>query len=269
MIDAKSVWNTPSVDLPYLRRVDLDSLSLRCKTAYYLMTSVGKPHKVIVWLHGGGGNYREMLRLVSRVYMKEMIRVKKRGESVMVIFPYCIPDLLWMNTRQPEWRVEDYVAIEVIKNVREQFKIESNTSWEIHGYSMGGYGALRIGMKMSHIFSRVLTMGAGPLGESFNEHSKGDIGIRKEIYRKVFGSNEHIMKRASPLSICKEMHESMCANQQSYRIVVGSEDGALSHSEHLTKRMSQLGVNTRLEVVPGLEHRLDKYLEYLGESILD
>jgi len=261
-------WNTPKVDLPFLRRIDIDSRILRCKTSFYIMKNGVAPTRAILWLHGSGNCFTEMIGGVAKTYMKEMARHKSGGNTTAVVFPYCLPDLLWLNTSCPEWRIEDYLTKELIEKASLALGLTIDTSWEVHGYSMGGYAALRIGMKLCCRFRKILAMGAGPLGERFEDHMKGDSGVRNEIYRKVFASSDNRYKRCSPLSICTEMQERIRVNNQRIRIVVGDKDKALNTNENLAKRMSRMGINVQFEKARDIEHRLDRYLAYLMGTIL-
>ena len=267
-LDRAQTWKVPSIEIPYLRMGEVDSRALGFNTAFYYMQSGTKVERVIVWLHGSGNRFSDMVTVAARHYMSQMIARKKYCGSVAVIFPYCLPDLLWLNTNRPEWRVEDYVIRDLIPHIREHLRVKEDARWEIHGYSMGGYGALRIGMKMHRLFNRILAVGAGPLGETFEEHADQSSGEKSLVYRRVFDSNDEVLRRASPLSVCKEFLEEIKRGEQEVVLVVGKEDKALENSIRLQSRMKRLGITIELKVFDGIGHRLDEYLDQLKDELV-
>ena len=70
--------NTVSV---YFSKRILSSV-LKAETAYYEI-NVGNqnPERLVIWLHGSGKSYKEMIMLIAPIYVKEMVTQKKATQS--------------------------------------------------------------------------------------------------------------------------------------------------------------------------------------------
>ena len=193
------IWLPEEIPLAYISQKRIFSSVLKADTAYFEI-NVGNqnPERLVIWLHGSGKSYREMIMLVAPVYVKEMVRRKKEGNSIRVIIPYCLPDLMWMNTSRPVWNIENYLIDELIPMLVKESNIDTDIRHEVHGYSMGGYAALRLGLKYNHMFEKIVAIGAGPLADNFADNVKGDKGFKQEVLRTVYGDNERLYQRSSP-----------------------------------------------------------------------
>ena len=130
------IWVPEEIPLAYISQKRIFSSVLKAETAYFEI-NVGNqnPERLVIWLHGSGKSYREMIMLVAPVYVKEMVRRKKEGNSIRVIIPYCLPDLMWMNTSRPVWNIENYLIDELIPMLEKESNIDSDIRHEVHGYS--------------------------------------------------------------------------------------------------------------------------------------
>ena len=72
-----------------MKRISQKILSsvLKAETAYYEI-NVGNqnPERLVIWLHGSGKSYKEMITLIAPIYVKEMVK-QKEGNSIRVIIP--------------------------------------------------------------------------------------------------------------------------------------------------------------------------------------
>jgi len=83
-------------------------------------------------------------------------------------------------------KFEEYVGKEIVSRVDSLFRTRSNReSRAIAGFSMGGHGAIKFGMKYNHIFGQVASLSGSPLSMRY----------RKSIYKKA------LAKHASPRSL--------------------------------------------------------------------
>ena len=98
--------------------------------------------------------------LIAPIYVKEMVKRKKQGNLNPVIIPYCLPDLMWMNTSRPVWNIENYLIEELIPMLVKESNLNPDIRHEVHGYRHGAYAALRLGLKYSHMFEKIVAIGA-------------------------------------------------------------------------------------------------------------
>jgi S-formylglutathione hydrolase FrmB len=68
----------------------------------------------------------------------------------------------------------------------------------IDGFSMGGYGAARLGFKCPDRFIPVSLMGAGPLRPDFNDAPRAGPKGRDRVFQQVFGGDMEYYRSVSP-----------------------------------------------------------------------
>ena len=255
------IWVPEEIPLAYISQKRIFSSVLKAETAYFEI-NVGNqnPERLVIWLHGSGKSYREMIMLVAPVYVKEMVRRKKEGNSIRVIIPYCLPDLMWMNTSRPVWNIENYLIDELIPMLEKESNIDSDIRHEVHGYSMGGYAALRLGLKYNHMFEKIVAIGAGPLADNFADNVKGDKGFKREVLRTVYGDNERLYQRSSPYAQALLYQDLIVKRHVKVDIVIGEYDEAFSENLKLDTRLKNLGINSELISVGGCSHNLYDYV---------
>ena len=255
------IWVPEEIPLAYISQKRIFSSVLKAQTAYFEI-NVGNqnPERLVIWLHGSGKSYREMIMLVAPVYVKEMVRRKKEGNSIRVIIPYCLPDLMWMNTSRPVWNIENYLIDELIPMLEKESNIDSDIRHEVHGYSMGGYAALRLGLKYNHMFEKIVAIGAGPLADNFADNVKGDKGFKQEVLRTVYGDNERLYQRSSPYAQALLYQDLIVKRHVKVDIVIGEYDEAFSENLKLDTRLKNLGINSELISVGGCSHNLYDYV---------
>ena len=255
------IWLPEEIPLAYISQKRIFSSVLKADTAYFEI-NVGNqnPERLVIWLHGSGKSYREMIMLVAPIYVKEMVRRKKEGNSIRIIIPYCLPDLMWMNTSRPVWNIENYLIDELIPMLVKESNIDTDIRHEIHGYSMGGYAALRLGLKYNHMFEKIVAIGAGPLADNFADNVKGDKGFKQEVLRTVYGDNERLYQRSSPYAQALLYQDLIVQRHVKVDIVIGEYDEALSENLKLDTRLKKLGINSELISVRGCSHNLYDYV---------
>jgi putative tributyrin esterase len=103
---------------------------------------------VVYLLHGGGGGYRDWSNYsdVARYAERGLILVMPEGDS-----PYYTN-----SAERPRDRYEDYIIKDLIADVESRFPASIDRSKRaIVGVSMGGFGAVKLGLKYPELFSFV------------------------------------------------------------------------------------------------------------------
>ena len=262
-------WTPPSISVPYAKFNRIDSRVLGVETGYYEL-SLGKKDEVetILWLHGSGNNVADQLYLAAWAYLREGVRRDQKGKSLRMIMPTCLPDLFWLNIANGIWKVEDYLFDEIIPLVYQESQSSPSERIQIHGYSMGGYAALRLGLKRSDVFKRIVAIGPGPLSTSLFEAQRGDAGVKERIFRDIFGGSEDMYRRCSPYSIATCSSEAIKSNGVRVELAIAENDSGFADCESFYKLMTGLGVDIDLIGTSGVDHRLDLYLEQLQGRLL-
>ena len=108
-----------------------------------------RTYPLIVLLHGAGGGHRDWaestdLKAVATAYDR------------IIVAPTTGPNSWWVDCAGPPANhSETFVAKEMIPALRKTFRIRKTSDHWITGNSMGGWGALRIGLAHPELFSAV------------------------------------------------------------------------------------------------------------------
>lgn len=104
------------------------------------------PYPVLVQMHGYWDDYHSWIvqsNLARYVERLPLIVVLPNGENGY-----------WVNW-DPVRRYEDYITQDLWEHVNATFWTRRGERWAIGGLSMGGYGALRIGLKHPHKYCSI------------------------------------------------------------------------------------------------------------------
>jgi S-formylglutathione hydrolase FrmB len=120
------------------------------------------PFPVLYQLHGGNQNHRAWLdhtKLAQYVQDLPLIVIMPDGAQSR-----------WANGRQPFARYEDFLIADLAEHVVHTFHTTSG-GWGIGGNSMGGFGALRLGLRWPDRFASVWAHSGGyPTARELPDH---------------------------------------------------------------------------------------------------
>jgi enterochelin esterase-like enzyme len=129
---------------------------------YYLNDTVLYP--VIYFLHGAGGNHNDYGTLATGLYsmvnsnqIHPFILVKPDGSCEPYLGSYYVNSSLYGN-------YEDFIIEDVVAFIESQFRvIPEKYARYISGHSMGGGGALRLGITYPDLFRGLICCSNGPV----------------------------------------------------------------------------------------------------------
>jgi putative tributyrin esterase len=120
------------------------------------------PYPALYQLHGGNENHTAWLHnstLARHVRDLPLIVVLPDGAQTR-----------WANGGQPFTHYEDFLVQDLAEHLRRTFRTTAS-NWAIGGNSMGGLGAMRLGLKYPHLFTSVWAhSGVYPTAEILPEH---------------------------------------------------------------------------------------------------
>ena len=254
---------------PYTTTYSLYS-KIRGELTYYYELSYGEgvAADIIVWLHGSGPRPLDQLNLAGRAYLRAAIKNSHYNRNLRLIMPLCPPDLFWLNGGHGKFRIEDFLIDELIPECINRIGVNPYHNLQVHGYSMGAYGALRLGLKYSGIFRRILSIAAGPLSDTFLDLQKADDGIKERIYRTVFHGSNEVYRRLSPFSIASNKLNVIVGHSLMIELVAGMRDPCFVDNERFANQLKTLGIDITFNPILDVGHRLDLYLQKLDDSLL-
>jgi putative tributyrin esterase len=120
------------------------------------------PYTVLLQLHGGNQNHNAWLhssRLLHYAQKIPLIIVMPDGAQTR-----------WANGGTPFTRYEDFLVDDLRKHIQQTFPA-ANGKWAIGGNSMGGFGAVRLGLKYPDRFYSIWSHSGGfPEANTLPEH---------------------------------------------------------------------------------------------------
>jgi enterochelin esterase-like enzyme len=263
-------WVTPAVSAPRVEFLTLESKAAKTKVSFHLYspelyeTEMERRFPVIYWLHGSGGGLGGIAPVSA--WFDAAIREGKIP-PVFVVFPNGLASSMWCDSKDGVVPMETLLIKELIPHVDAAYRtIATREGRIIEGFSMGGYGAARLGLKYPQLFGAVSILAGGPLDLDFaGPRATGNPAERERILKETFGGDLDYYRAQSPLIVAEQQADAVRGKVR-VRMAVGARDntGPLNHaySEHLTK----LKIARTFTIVPDAGHDTLALLKGLGEA---
>lgn len=257
---AAEAWVTRSVSAPGLEQRLFFSKFAGTQVSYHIYKpdiydkEKQRVFPVIYWLHGYRGGVKELPRLVQ--YFDWAMR-SGRIPAALVVFPNGLSHSMWCNSRDGQVPMESILIKELIPQVDANFRtIRTRLGRLLEGFSMGGYGAARLGIKYPDQFGAVSVLGAGPMQKEFSV-SDGPANMAEARYqtlKSIYGDDQAYFRRQSPWSLAEENAEVLRKGQIRLRIVVGNRDEMYPPNHGFSSHLSRLKIPHDFIVIPGVGH---------------
>ncbi len=267
---AATPWILPEPDAPRMQRVLFDSKAAGGKVSCYVFTpqpyEVNKESRfpVLYWLHGSGGSSPGSATQVAQRYGAAM-RAGKIPPMILV-FPNGLLRGMWCDWKDGSVKLETMVIEELIPHIDDTFRtIAKREGRIIDGFSMGGYGAARLGFKHPHLFAAVSLLGAGPLQAELTETPRAGPRERERLLSTVYGGDMAYFREVSPWRIVEQNAEKLRAGLL-IRQIVGDADETLSANREFKQHLDALKIPHSYRQLPGIPHDPNLVLNTLGED---
>ena len=212
---------------------------------------------VIYWLHGKGGDESTGFNLKIPEIFDEAIE-KGRIDPAMIVFPNCGNFSMFCDSYDSLIMGETILVKELIPHIDRNFKtIDSGEGRALEGFSMGGFGAVKLAFKFPELFSSVVTQ-AG----SFHD-LKSLQKNRPEIFYVMFSGNTDYFQQNSPY-VLVEKNLKLIKSKVKLKFLNGSKDFTLKNNYKLNTRLDSVGVKYKFKLLDGLKHAPWLYYEAEG-----
>lgn len=264
-------WVTPAVDAPRVQHRTFESAAAKAKVSYFVYTPAeydAEPERrfpVLYWLHGTGGGLAGVKPLTA--YFDGAIR-EGRTPPVIVVLPNGLRESLWCDSHDGTVPVETVVVKELIPHVDATFRtVATREGRLLEGFSMGGYGAGRLGFRYPELFATVSMLAGGPLQEVFrvDETPRADPAEARRILQNVFGGEQASFRERGPWGLAEKNAAALRAATR-LRVVIGGRDNTLGNNRAFAAHLAALRIPHTFTVLPGVAHDPMGVLEALGES---
>jgi S-formylglutathione hydrolase len=169
------ITHVDSIPAPSLRNNLLGDADIRAATVYLppsYSKSRSKRYPVVYLLHGFGADHRAFMKgsyqdLNVRISMDSLIKAGLSREMI-VVTPNArnFFDGSFYSNSVTTGNWEDFIVRDLVTYMDRHYRtIRSPSGRGIAGHSMGGYGALRVGMNHPEIFSAIYALSPCCLGD--------------------------------------------------------------------------------------------------------
>lgn len=269
--DPKTIlWITPVVRAPRITQLILESKAAKAKVSYHVYLpkayeqEKSKRFPVLYWLHGSGGGLLG-IRPVSSFF--DAAIESGKIPPMIIAFPNSFANGMWCDSADGKRPIETILIKEIIPDMDAKFRTINKRSGRIvEGFSMGGYGAGRLGFKYPKVFTGISMLAGGPLDIDFKgPRAEANPRERDEILKSVFGGKIESFKFQSPWMIA-ESNASELKKGSKIRICIGEEDFTLPANREFSSHLKKLGVPHSMLLVPNVGHDTIALLTALGEQ---
>jgi enterochelin esterase-like enzyme len=174
---------------------------------------------------------------------------------------------MWCDSKDGAVPMETIVVKELVPHVDAAFRtIAKREARLIEGFSMGGYGAARLGLKFPDVFGAVSCLAGGPLDLEFQgPRTKGNPAERERILKGTFGGDLDYYRAVSPLTVARQQADAV-RGKVMMRVAVGARDNTGPLNRAFADELTKLKIAHSFSVVPGVGHDTLALLKGLGEA---
>ena len=233
----------PRVTDPRLHTIQFDSKLIGKRLPYNVLlprdydnpAAKDKHYPVLCLLHGLFGHYDNWANLTRLVDYSA-------NYDVIIVMPEGNDSWYTDSATVPSDKYETYIVAELIPDVQRRFRaIDNRNGRAIAGLSMGGYGALKFGIKYPQLFGFVASI-SGALGAP--SYTRSDLQRSEDIWLTlppVFGADNSATRNANDLNkLLSEVPASRVSELPFIYLDCGTEDpffpASKSFSELLLSR---------------------------------
>jgi S-formylglutathione hydrolase FrmB len=267
------VWTTAAVSAPRLQYRTFTSARARATVSYHIYTPLqydsepGRRFPVLYWLHGSGGGLGGIPVLTA--YVDEAIRAG-RIPPMLIVFPNGMASSMWADSKDGRVPMESMVVRDLVPQVDATFRtLATRDGRLLEGFSMGGLGASRWGLRYPDVFGAMSMFAAGPLDLDFNgPRATGNPAERAQILRDVYSDDMTYYVAQNPFTVAEQYAATIRGTPRAltrFRQVVGSLDFTLPANEEFRAHVGRLGIAQEYTLVPNVAHDTMALLEGLGE----
>ncbi len=224
--------------------------------------STERPMKALYLLHGYTGSFNDWITSSN-------IQEFSIKHNIAVFMP-AGDNFFYLNDDDMGIMYADFIGNELVEFTRRMFPLTGKAEDTfIGGLSMGGYGAVRDGLKYSHNFGRIIALSSALIANDIAGMPAGyNNGIAdQKYYSRVFGDlNQLLGSDKDPEALVVKMKEEGCKIPDFY-IACGTEDDLLNVNRSFHNVLTSTGIKHTYVEGPG-EHNWKFWNEYIEKAIL-
>lgn len=220
-----------------------------------------KPYKTLYLLHGIFGNYTDWVngtRILRYAEENDLAVVMPSGDNAF-----------YVDQSAGQNYYGEFIGRELVELTRKMFPLShKREDTVIGGLSMGGFGALRNGLKYHDTFGYIVALSSALHIDTFPQRTNdASFFIERRDYAEAcFGDlNQLLESDMNPKYLIKALKEKGVQLPQIF-MACGNEDSLLPYNEEFVAYVRKNGVDVTFEVGPG-NHEWDFWDTYIKKGI--
>jgi enterochelin esterase-like enzyme len=261
---------TPPARAPRVESHTFESNAAKANVSYHLYTpeiydsEKERRFPVLYWLHGSGGG-RAGIAPVSAWFVAAI----REGKipPMLVVFPNGLASSMWCDSKDGAVPMETIVVKELLPHIDATFRtIATREGRIVEGFSMGGYGAARLGFKCPQHFGAVSILAGGPLDLDFaGPRATGNPAERERILKDTFGGDLDYYRSQNPILVAQQQADAVRGKVR-VRMAGGARDNTGPLNRAYSEQLKKLNIAHTFTIVPGVGHDTRALLKGLEEE---
>ena len=217
---------------------------------------VPQPYKTLYLLHGLYGSDDIFLANTS-------IQKFAEDNGIAIVIP-CGENSFYVDNEQSHAFYGEYVGQELLDITRNIFPLsDRREDTFIAGFSMGGYGAIRNGLKYSQNFSKIGMISAALITDDIVDYADDDNVLRsKSFYQSCFGDLDNVKNSDKDPKYLIEN----CGNVPDIFMACGKDDFLIDKNIDFYEFLKSENIDVEFIQAPG-EHTWEFCDRYIKEFI--
>jgi enterochelin esterase-like enzyme len=211
---------------------------------------------VIYWLHGGFGDSRQSRPAIERI---DKAIASGTMPQTIVVSPQALPIGWYLDSKDGARPVEQVMVRDLVQHVDATYRTVAAPGGRfIEGFSMGGYGALHLGLKYPSLFGRISAIGPAILRDMSLEPEE-------RIANTFFGDHDYY--RAVHPETLLLANAPQLRKFTRVRLLLGAGDLRLASAvREFAAQMEDLGVPYEFYEVEGAAHDIAETIDGLDDT---
>jgi enterochelin esterase-like enzyme len=268
-VSASPLWVTKAVSAPRVTHHVFTSKSAKAEASYHLYRPAayeavgGRRFPVVYWLHGSGGGLPGISSVARR--FDAAIEAGKLPPC-LVVFVNGLEMGMYVDWADGSAPVESMIIRDLLPHVDTTYRtIAKREGRLLDGFSMGGYGAARLGFKYPDLFRSVSIVGAGPMQSELKSTPRASRIQAEDLLKRAYGGEQSVFQEVSPRKFA-QLNAKKIKQESLVRMVIGDKDETFGNNDAFHRHLEALGIPHGWTIVPGVGHEPERVFGSLGDE---
>jgi enterochelin esterase-like enzyme len=266
---AAPLWVTKAVQAPRVTHHVFASSSVKADVSYHLyqpasyVSDANRRFPVVYWLHGSGGGLPGIASVAKRF---DAAIDSGKIHPCLVVFVNGLEMGMYVDWADGSAPVESMMIRDLLPHVDATYRTTAKREGRLlDGFSMGGYGAARLGFKYPELFQAVSIVGAGPMQAELKSTPRASRIQAEDLLKRAYGGDQAVFQELSPRKFA-ELNAKKITQGSLVRMVIGEKDETFGNNEDFHRHLETLGIPHGWTIVPGVGHEPERVFAALGDG---